>query len=1531
MDSMSNTDHEIDSDSIVHLDAHDARLLAKRRDRVRLRCLQTMSVESALALASFDGGCIDIGSAEFSEDVAEALMPLCARGKLRVGCPGESEKVSRYKAHFLSICQHGAEMGPSLAMLYALCFEGAEAELRNAMVIRGADGLSADALAVFAKVLPAEATLVLEGLAMISPQLLTGLRGIKCELWLPELEEVSVDFAELLACSNASVRIAGSSLLSSQALALLCAGAGRVTLEGGWGASCKRPEQAELAILLRDAKSPLRLEFDSVTHLLAEAIACSACPELSLIVRDGMESSVAAALAQFSGELHLEACVFGDDDGHVALAKKVLANTSFWSSDAIGPNVAKAMVDAGRPSLGVSVHHLDVEPAKALALQVGELSVRTVAPMEADVASFLAGKDGNGALEIHCANGMTEDAAIAFRSARVPVTLGALKILTKRLHRELAGSSNIKYWPEELQSACGPNGMLGVRRVVLRDEDVAWDALPAGFGQNHQLTRVDIERCHGLKAFDFRGYKDSRPRAEPPLTIRLVDCAALASIQLLTERFCAQYLELRDLPTCKSVSLKVPDLEDLKALQRLTGLESLGLYGCPSLRSLAGIGALPSLSQVAIVECGALESLVGIGIAVADGSVKARAATGGASSIKKLVLKNCAGLKSLSGIEALTQLQELEVDACPDLSDLAGVEALVKLEFLTLRGPTSIRDLRPFVVGRTSMYYKIESSGVGAPAHFVAFDLDRIDGLGGVHVVCEECGSPSLSSPFSSRYSKTEFTALQLVRKIGETLTQKAVSDAVLKAVADLTDVDVDDAQAEGVEGLICDTDECTSYLDVKVAVKCDQCQAPFAPSIIESSWNDIGEYDMFGPSRSSLLTLPRAVLQVRRAEPSNVGKRSKPDPARCPVCHEAALCVTVGGLAKREEYGKCSGKVRLSHTPWNDLHSAFEIDQQDGGCFDAPEWRKRPSLERNGGVECANGCFRVSVSNVADVPSALLAVAAVHAIQQGAVDIDVVRARLSQLLSWSLSPQELVDGAIQRLKYLPAGLGEDLPSDVESQRQAAAELLKAAAVGLETPAPTVGESESIDFSSRVFCFTGTLAGMTRQQAEAAVKKHGAKTAAEITAKVTDVVVGPGAGSKRAKAEMLGLRIHEQDAFDALLKSAVVRPASRKSGPTKVRKAKALKPSAGLPSPKSPAGAHGAGDVGATAFAGRVFCFTGTLDGMTRAEAESRVKRGGGHVAASLTKKVTDLVVGEGGGSKRDKAEELGVRVLDQPAFEALLAGGAGSAQPLSASTVAASATASPEDIWSVFEARGEVDPITGKPREIVHRLTGAVLVLIPAGEFLMGSAEDELGREEDEVQHRRVIRKPFYLGKTAVTQAQWRKVMGSNPSKRKGDDLPVETVSWDDCQKFLNKAGGGMRLPSEAEWEYACRAGTTTPFSFGATVTPAQVNYRGNVPYGGASKGLYRECTVAVGSLPANAWGLHEMHGNVCEWCQDGYKDYPSSGTEKPSRAAGTRVLRGGEWSTSACYCRAAFRSRYGPGDRSDRIGLRLARTLPE
>ena len=210
-----------------------------------------------------------------------------------------------------------------------------------------------------------------------------------------------------------------------------------------------------------------------------------------------------------------------------------------------------------------------------------------------------------------------------------------------------------------------------------------------------------------------------------------------------------------------------------------------------------------------------------------------------------------------------------------------------------------------------------------------------------------------------------------------------------------------------------------------------------------------------------------------------------------------------------------------------------------------------------------------------------------------------------------------------------------------------------------------------------------------------------------------------------------------------------------------------------------------------------------------------------------------------------------------------------------------------------------------------------------PPGTFLMGSPAAELERSDDETQHRVTLTQGYWLGTYPVTQAQWQAVMGSNPSNFKGNTLPVDSVSWDDCQELVKnlsqKTGKRFRLPTEAEWEYACRAGTTTPFHFGETISTDQANYDGNYTYGKGKKGADRQKTTPVDSFPANAWGLYDMHGNVFEWCQDWDGPYPSIDIKDPQGADnGTaRVWRGGSWCNYPRICRSAFRYWYDPGCR--------------
>lgn len=238
-------------------------------------------------------------------------------------------------------------------------------------------------------------------------------------------------------------------------------------------------------------------------------------------------------------------------------------------------------------------------------------------------------------------------------------------------------------------------------------------------------------------------------------------------------------------------------------------------------------------------------------------------------------------------------------------------------------------------------------------------------------------------------------------------------------------------------------------------------------------------------------------------------------------------------------------------------------------------------------------------------------------------------------------------------------------------------------------------------------------------------------------------------------------------------------------------------------------------------------------------------------------------------------------------------------------------------------------------------------LVWIPSGTFMMGgetSAEEvaklSAGKAKyfanEHPQHEVTISRGFWLGKYEVTQEQWEAVMDSNPSDCRGEkNLPVENVTWDDCQEFLRKlnvlSGPGFRLPSEAEWEYACRAGTTSAFCFGETISTEQVNYDGRYTYDTGLKSICRYKTTPVGSFPANAWGVHDMHGNVWEWCADYYDEayYGQSPKVDPQgpRIGELRTIRGGSWISYPVGCRSAYRYGYLPSTiKGNHIGFRIA-----
>jgi formylglycine-generating enzyme required for sulfatase activity len=263
----------------------------------------------------------------------------------------------------------------------------------------------------------------------------------------------------------------------------------------------------------------------------------------------------------------------------------------------------------------------------------------------------------------------------------------------------------------------------------------------------------------------------------------------------------------------------------------------------------------------------------------------------------------------------------------------------------------------------------------------------------------------------------------------------------------------------------------------------------------------------------------------------------------------------------------------------------------------------------------------------------------------------------------------------------------------------------------------------------------------------------------------------------------------------------------------------------------------------------------------------------------------------------------------------------------------------------------------------VVERPVPDGFVKIQGGTFTMGSPASEAERDSNEVQHQVTVT-GFYMSRYEVTQAEYEAVMGTNPSNFKGSNLPVERVSWYDAVEYCNKRSvregltpaytvnktrsdpnntsendenkwlvtrnpstNGYRLPTEAEWEYACRAGTTTPFSTGNNITTNQANYNGNYPYNNNAAGTYREKTTAVGSFAANSWGLYDMHGNVWEWCWDWYGSYVNGDDPLGAVSGAFRVGRGGSWINYGRGLRSAVRNNAYPSYRSSLLGFRLVR----
>jgi formylglycine-generating enzyme required for sulfatase activity len=311
-----------------------------------------------------------------------------------------------------------------------------------------------------------------------------------------------------------------------------------------------------------------------------------------------------------------------------------------------------------------------------------------------------------------------------------------------------------------------------------------------------------------------------------------------------------------------------------------------------------------------------------------------------------------------------------------------------------------------------------------------------------------------------------------------------------------------------------------------------------------------------------------------------------------------------------------------------------------------------------------------------------------------------------------------------------------------------------------------------------------------------------------------------------------------------------------------------------------------------------------------------------------------------------DQSDLFAVRLAGDSLVEDAVGGGELLALSVETAQLVETRADSGEVTWRIDKRSLQVQGYRERLAEGVE----LTMVQIPAGSFLMGSPSEEPERYDDEGPQHQVQLQGFFMGQTPITQAQWQVVAGwqklqrdlnSDPASFKGPNRPVERVNWEDAIEFCNRlsqrTGRHYSLPSEAQWEYACRAATTTPFHCGETINSELANYDATDAYGDGPKGLYRRETTDVATFPANPWGLHDMHGNVWEWCQDqwhtSYNGAPQDGSAWVDQDVNNdkqRLLRGGSWFDLPGGCRSAARGRYRPGDADLDVGFRVV-CLPQ
>lgn len=1185
-----------DWSSLTHLDVATARQLAKEKGVIKLPSLQNMSLDAAQELARFSGDALIIQQCNIDDAVAEALFPAAAR--ILIGFQDlRGDDVNVFE------CAIKVSLSQSVARLYA-AMAGATARFagKSVLLFRHPGALSPQALHEVVTGIGPKVTLRIEGVDKIPEEWLAALAQCSAQIDLPSLAMMTEALAKALTACDASVRISRATQMTSRVFGLISKTEGRIYFPEGWERLEREDVEGDLEVAFKTASCGISAKVTELSANVARALACAGFKDIQLYGIANLTSAAASELAGFPRQLSMSSAVYGDDEGHAALATRLSSHASTnswwkWSFDPLGPRVAAALANSGRDPLHVDVTGLSLAAAEALTQCRGDLQIRTQSPITAEVARVLSTKKGAGALEIMC-DTISDEVAESLTGCSAPLRMPWLKVVTKAAAKALCCApgfpgGSAMYFVETLYGVALYDGdKRNLTRLVLVDEPASFRELPPQLGSAHpRLEQVDVERCHGLSAFDFRGRKNATPRAEPQLRIRVVDCASLTRIVLLTERSCANSLELRRLPKCLSVVISTPDLKDLRPLQNLESVRYLVVQRCESLRSLDGVASLSKLSSLTIASAPALVSL--------------------------------------TGLEALGELTGLSLSDCPSIESIDQIAALPKLRQVEIKGATSIKSLRS-MRGRVGLRLQIESDGIGLPPSLAktqsSYGIKSLLGhFERAIVECEACGGTKFTGSCHGRHARVQRAEVRRSERLASGTIVAPAQALVKSLVAKLNRGGLRD-----VEGAT----EFEMFPTLDADVKCETCGAFLEPSSFGAQSDDSGDWAEVGKSREPYPNLQSwSNLVVAFDEDASAEVRERPDPNKCPICAEGMLRVSVVGVARCETTSDFRGHVALDRSTWGALPDCFHVVSSGESKCAGWHWETPPRVSNGARVACENGCFAAFMSSAEELPAVILAVIAAREAVRETPSADRMTDWLSALGRDAGNAARLIESACEQLgaldpEVVPRRSKTQEPEEAFGElKEKASHLMRDALAALAAKQverlfeDLLGETDEGDGSravpdrlrDRTFYFAGSLAGRTRDEAVTLVKKLGAKVVAKLTRNVTDVVVGRGAGRIRAQAEEMGLRLLDLAGFNELVGGE----AAVSDGPTWLAPLR-----------------------------GRVFCLAG-LGKDDIEEYEETLVGLGAQTVRRLTDAVTDVVVDYSDEARVRRARQRGLEVLD--------------------------------------------------------------------------------------------------------------------------------------------------------------------------------------------------------------------------------------------------------------------------------------------